>query len=392
LLDLRCSGSDAPIVTPYRTTLVEIALTTTRAPLPRERVRSSTQSSHTLRRPARPRLANTDADQDPDGVMQGLGQALLGWRPNFFQILVSEIQNVLELEALAIEDEHLRDANTQAGLWLYLLESITDVDPHDARQVRSALESVVGRIVDSIRRRLATDADLIELAARALSAEITTLGWTPDTRPASGHDNLLKAAVDMTRSDQTPQKNDVLFKLNSFLSTERFAREHLTTGTIFKSAVGDDFWVAASPGCDMVARKPGAHQQWANDMHPTSILVAVRLKPLSVPAALAKAERGYFIFVEEQSGQLAFSLVDETTTQPSYEFLFPLAEGRVDRSSQPRFKALRITPVAAEPDRQLSSHDFVVVGQLRSANAGRLLQLTGQHLSRIGLDFFDLAK
>jgi hypothetical protein len=28
----------------------------------------------------------------------------------------------------------------------------------------------------------------------------------------------------------------------------------------------------------------------------------------------------------------AFSLVDETTMQPSYEFLFPLAEGRVDRS------------------------------------------------------------
>jgi hypothetical protein len=95
-------------------------------------------------------------DRDPAGVMQGLGQALLGWRPNFFQLLVSEIQNVLELEALATEDEHLRDPNTQAGLWLYLLESIADVDPHDASEVKSALGSIIGRIVDSMRRRLAT--------------------------------------------------------------------------------------------------------------------------------------------------------------------------------------------------------------------------------------------
>jgi hypothetical protein len=333
-----------------------------------------------------------DDDRDPAGIMRGLEQALLGWRPNFFQIMVSEIQNVLELEALATEDEHLRDPDTQAGLWLYLLESIANVDPHDADQVKSALGSVVGRIVDSMRRRLATDVELLELAANTLSAEIASLGWTPETRPARGHNDLLKAAFNLTRSDRAPRRNDVLFKLNTFLSTERFEREHLTTGTIFKSTAEDVFWIAASPACDMVARKPGAHQLWASAMHPTSILIAVRLMPQNVEAALAKAERGYFIFIEDQSAQRAFSVVDETTTQPSYEFLFPVAEGRVHRSGLPCFKALRIAPVAAEPDRQLSSHDFIVVGQLRSANAGRLWQLLGQHLSRIGMEFLDMPK
>jgi hypothetical protein len=56
--------------------------------------------------------------------------------------------------------------------------------------------------------------------------------------------------------------------LNAFLSTERFEREHLTTGTIFKSASEDAFWIATSPACDMVARKPAAHQAWASTMHP----------------------------------------------------------------------------------------------------------------------------
>jgi len=38
------------------------------------------------------------------------------------------------------------------------------------------------------------------------------------------------------------------------------------------------------------------------------------------------------------------------------------------------------------------THDFIVVGQLRSTNANRLLQLMGQHLSRIGMEFFDMPK
>jgi hypothetical protein len=51
LQDLRCSGADAPIVTPERSNqtlfdATEDATTSTLAPLPRERVRSLTRSRH----------------------------------------------------------------------------------------------------------------------------------------------------------------------------------------------------------------------------------------------------------------------------------------------------------------------------------------------------------
>jgi hypothetical protein len=44
----------------------------------------------------------------------------------------------------------------------------------------------------------------------------------------------------------------------------------------------------------------------------------------------------------------------------------------------------------SEVDREWVAGIFEVVGQLRNLHATRLLLLTGQHLSRVGLDFMDM--
>lgn len=329
---------------------------------------------------------NGDAE-DPAGIMTCVSEALLAWRPNLIQILTSEIQNILELEALATEDDHLRDPVTQTALWYYLLESLGQVDLTSPPDVRVPLISLIDRIVDGVRRRLSSDSELLDFASKALLGELRDAGWTSETWPKPGSKDLIKKSAEIARTTEA-KGTDTLFRLNSFLSTERFRRAHLTTGTIFLHAATGQFFVAASPACDLVARQPSADQAWAHTIHPLTPLVAILLHPGEANSALTEADRGLHLFLENADSKKVFKLVNGVG-QPSYEFFFAENEGRVlHEAGKVTFRAARLLPKAGAPtEREFIYDTFEIVDQLRGVNSNRVLQMAGQHLSRIGLDF-----
>jgi hypothetical protein len=401
------------------------------------------------------------APSETDLIMQALKDALLEWHPNIIQILISEVQNILELEALATEELQLRKPTTQTALAYYLLDSIGKVDPTANPDVRIPLMALVDKVVDGMRRRLSTDGDLLRLAGEALVGDLRDTGWHPDKWPVTGKAALINAAIELARTKGLVKHDDIMFKLNSFLSTEKFRRAHITTGTVFYLSDRDEYYIAASPACDLVARAPSDNQHWARSIHPTNPFVAIRLRPeTDLKSTLVNAAQAEHIFLELNDENRAFRLNWGAGHQPSYEFFFARNEGRVREADGKtvfdagRFGAVPVAaapvlvpvvpegaqaalpapapggdgeiegevppaqaasqaaaavePIDAAPDEgtpvegavgestaevggpQLSYHTFEVVGQLRGVNATHVLQMVGQHLSRIGLDFMDM--
>lgn len=347
-----------------------------------------------------------EGSDDPAGIMACLGEALLAWRPNLFQVLISEIQNILELEALATEDHHLREPATQAALWYYLLDSLGPIDLASRPDVAGPLMSIVDKIVDGIRRRLSSDGGLLELASGALLGELRDTAWTDETWPKSGKKEMITASQKLSRTEGLVTGPDILFRLNSFFSTERFRRAHLTTGTIIRQPSTDTYWVTASPACDLVAREPSGQQVWARSMHPLTSFVGILLHPVeAIDKALADAANARHIFLETPGGQRAFKLVNDVG-QPSYEFIFALNEGRVRQDGDRTLFAASRLEYSVDPEkpdtdasgqlthktreRRFIDEDFEVIDQLRGVNATRILQMAGQHLSRIGLDYISM--
>jgi hypothetical protein len=113
-----------------------------------------------------------------------------------------------------------------------------------------------------------------------------------------------------------------------------------------------------------------------------------------VDSALTEAANGFHIFLENGSEKRAFKIVKGSGLQPSYEFFMVRNEGRVrDKEGKTVFEAARLTPRADQTggdDRDWVEDTFEVVDQLRGMNATRILQLAGQHLSRIGLDYISM--
>jgi hypothetical protein len=327
---------------------------------------------------------------DATRVLDCLDEAFTAWHPNLMQVLISEIQNILELDALATDEAELRDPATLTGLSYYLLNVLDEgTGPDTPEKLAVPLQALIDKIVETLRHKLVADPALQELGNTLLLEELTELNWPVEKK------KVYKAAetIARVRGLKTPSKNDSLFALNSFLSTETFRRGHLTTGTIFRNADRSEYWVCASPSCDMVARIPSDFQSWAFNLHPVRAMIAVRLHEEKVAKALASAHHARFAFVNEEI-QRAFSTVDGGSQQPVYEVFFAADEGRWQLADDGNkvFTASRVKADGAGPEnaRRLFEERFVIAGQLRPSYATRILHLVGQHLSRVGLDFITL--
>jgi hypothetical protein len=316
-------------------------------------------------------VGKKEVEDEAQQLMSSLNAALLDWKPNFLQILVSEIQNNLELELVAADPKFFSDVVRQVGLSHYLLQQLAaDNDPD------SAIESLVDRVVETLRSRMSGETKLREFAAKVLADIRAGLG--AEITGPKPIDNAIKFA----HVDRAVDPLIAVGLLNAFLSTEPFARSRITTGTVFKN--GKDYWMVASPSCDLTGRAPSG-QQWMMGIHPVRSFTAVRLATEKLSTALKVATHGKHAFIVHESEPLCLTVFDSQTSAPDTETFFADDTGKIVYVGDvPTFRAHR---VQAGP--QFSAKiDFVVIGQLRPGYADRVLQMTGFHLGRIGIDFF----
>lgn len=311
-------------------------------------------------------------------LMSGLDAALLDWKPNFLQILVSEIQNNLELESFAADPRLFSDVDRQIGLSHYLLSELEE----DGDQT-AAVESVVDRMVETLRHRISGDKKLRDFAGRVLSDIRTELGATIQSANTMANAGALAHATVKFDAER------VIFLLNSFFSTEHFSKSRITTGTVFRDA--SNYWMVTSPACDLTARRTGTAETWANGLHPVKAMLAVKLQLVEVSKSLKDATQGKHAFVVKDNEFFPLRIFDEQTSQPAPEMFFALEAGRTRFApgKMATFKAIRVSRTDPKKFPKLAGQcEFSVVGQLRANYASRVLQLTGAHFARIGIDYF----
>lgn len=217
--------------------------------------------------------------------------------------------------------------------------------------------------------------------------------------------SALTTPVAVPDGDEEPK----LVELNAFLASTTSLPRHITLGTILR--MGQEYWVCASPACDMVPRTPTPPlTTWASQVDPFKPFQAVRLDVLSDPTRVKKAAReaeaGRNIFFHEMipngvhpSGRVGKCFEDHGDPRPKLELMFATDQGALrDR----KVKCLRCIQHAADatdgggniakPRLAFQESECEVVGQLRAPYAARFLQYVGAHLGRIGVDYVGKAR
>ena len=209
-----------------------------------------------------------------------------------------------------------------------------------------------------------------------MSSCVSTL---PDAIDAETKIDQLCKAFDEVDVDPT----DVIHALNCFESTEEFSTEFVTTGTVLFSKddkYGPRWWVCVEPACDTVPSQASSKDNFLQCR-----LLEVRNCTDEKDEVVKFATRSRYIFVKFDSNREFLDALNKTSDQPKPVTAFVPKENQLVENRVSVF-----LPNKSEKSLGFTELEMQVVAQLQEPYANRLLQETGNQLSRIGLNFINL--
>lgn len=189
--------------------------------------------------------------------------------------------------------------------------------------------------------------------------------------------------------------------LNGYMCSEPSRGTHVTTGTVFKLDSVDSenlYWVCVTPACDMAPRP-----NKIKELGELRAMTVVRVRKVHERHdGLKKATEMNHLFVVDRASEYKDVLVFEINPL-RIETMYAKRMAKLEESSFTvvwvRAEALKelfandltqaeSSAAGTPPEHKISIEQrMVVVGQLREAYASRLMQVSGGHSSRIGIDF-----
>lgn len=333
--------------------------------------------------PQRETLGDEGEDEGKK-VWNHLSKALLAWKPNLYRLMLSEIQNALELEALGTSGDWLDD-DMCLGLGMHLL-GLKEIEKElvDDNAVAGKVEELTDRFIDLIRRRLA-DHGQISVTGREVFKELYS-GEQPADRPGENARQTRARALASFPVDQKPDwERQVIPKVNAFMVSDAFRGSHVTNGSILHDADSGHYYLCTTPACDLV---PG---RGANT-------VFLHLSKMEDGGGDTKHSAGERIMFEHNGAVMIKRVLNAKSKLLNLrEALLP---GGTTATKNADGEYIIATSFIGDIDWKQSEDasasngsakiiSMQVVGQLRQGFADRFLNEAGKQLSRIGVDFID---
>lgn len=323
-----------------------------------------------------------DAATENIGVLLNkLTAAIVDWSPSLIDVMLAAAAGSIQRHGLRKTAVDFGDDVLCNGLVYWFLAG--DSAYGEAAQIQSEADRR-----DRIEQLHRTVFELLCAAALKSAADLSEAvvaaalpqGQNPIHIPAADRAALAKSWAKAKNTDEWK----MMLAANAFLCSTAFAGKHVTTGTIFRKEGTEEYWLCVSAGCDMVPRSGPASNEWRNRLYPFRLIHSARLpKHAAPPTALIGAHHGRTIFIRQGRDIVALEFVPKGLTEPNIAPLFAENAAMVANGI---FRGFFVQK-AADGTLATVASNYTPVGQLRPEYAARLLQQTGHHLSRIGVDF-----
>ena len=310
----------------------------------------------------------SDADEHEGArVISELRRALADWNPDGLTLTLAYARGSIARSGFKAAADALDNRLKNAG-FLYFANSGEQDDREE--RVRQLYRRVLSGYAENLLTRIA------EFGASAIRA--------PSENEIGDPTSLAKWALEEARCNE--EVVQLFHELNRFLSTEQ-PRAFARLGTVFRCTVGDstEFWMCASPSCDMVPRSP-KKDRWEGKLDPIRPVILIKGERVTkLDVCLKEAEQGRAIFVTlNENGRderRVIRFVPSKST-PILEHFYLQGRGAIDNQKVQAFRSYN-------KENRLALHEVTldVVAQVRELYANRFLRSVGEHLSRIGVDF-----
>lgn len=313
---------------------------------------------------------STDFEKDPERILQTLINSIVDWKPSYYQLIQSEIQNQIEAESMSFNVIHQNDSFGQAA-WL---KEILKGEEHDS--TNSKIKTIYSSLAEDLYFKFSQNQTLSDFIKNIFTS------YKEEFNLVSSQSSLESFCAEKMGITINPETfKDMYHALNMNLSSKNYREKHISTGTVLYDQDNQKWYVCVSPACDMVPTQETAPIN--KRLTPHRMIQVLRLFKVDAEEALENATRSKYIYAYENGERLYFSVTNPETDLPVSDYLVILNyKHKLDERNH---EALTFKANGEDIDRVRIK--LKLKSQLRSGYAERFQNMASHHSGRIGVDF-----
>ena len=321
---------------------------------------------------------STSTETPPQKIWDTLTESLIEWKPTYYQLMQSEIQNFIESNAFAFSTMHDNEVLSQSA-WL--------------NEILKADKPTQNAIVFSLFKNLSEDLLFKFRKSSSLNEYINNIILFYKTSYAnydssSQNKSLEFCAEQMSLKVKENTYLDMYHSLNMHASSKNYEEKFISTGTVFCDTTNNKWYLCVSAACDMVPSQGGDPHHIR--LTPHRIIKVLELFEVSKPRdALKKATTSNYIYILHQDKPLYLSIIHGKRSLPSIDYIL-LKDHKTIITEQPNMvHGYLIDKDQTSENPNLNMIHLKIKSQLRSGYAERFQSLAAQYTARIGVDYFN---
>jgi len=329
-------------------------------------------------------FSHKDSDYDGEKLYNRLEESLIDWKPNFYRLILSEIENQLENEGVSVSSFTKENYLEQAGWFWQILSDTTSLNTSNLITQNNQL----------IKDKLLVNQGLLEFIDSLLECFSVDFPQQSIIEPKKDEQEVAayqqyKKNVELDNNKTIKEQilysiktasevlnaspSEVVIALNKSLSLKEFTTSYITTGSILRSEDKDLWYMCVSPACDCVPAQNNTNltKRLSPKFKP---LKFIELKKVKQSSALSKATDGKFLFLPN-------GIFLQIVGEPELEYVIASNVSSADKVYNVYFLNSVDDNVTATPT------ELIIYAQLKEDYSARFQAIASHHVGRIGVDF-----
>ncbi|RXE86242.1 response regulator receiver domain [Pseudoalteromonas sp. A757] len=339
-------------------------------------------------------ICSKDDKTTPNGVWNCIEQALVNWKPSFYRVITSELQNHIEEANLSMEKSLSISVEEQMAFLWGILQA---PDDHKSRISRELLGNVAFEALEHILYKSNLIESVINTSSALSPPDYVARNKDNEEKHKSFQNEILELSYVNTNKYQ-PTEMELKYKIahafNEKLSTTKHFHRYITTGSILRDE-NNSWYVCVTPSCNTVPMQ--CTDQATKDLAPHRQLTLAKLKKIdNFQDALHEAHLSSFIFVTSPDKEaLAFSVVNLNSKLPNLVKVVILDHDSESwtNGDHKEFISLKINRNRTHnncPQLKEVKKKIYPIALLKPAYAARFQNIQSHYEGRIGVDFATL--
>lgn len=329
-----------------------------------------------------------DNNDDPKDIWDCIETCLHDWKPSFYRVITSQLQNQIEDANLSMEKVLSKGKMEQISM-LWGILRVSDDNRH------TAAKEMLANLLNDVSEHIQNDSQLIDFVVESSNSTSDPIPKfiNREENPGS-HNKYINDVLNISArnyemvSDEDlnlSYRCNIVHAFNEQLCTVKENVRHISTGVVVKDISGSDYYLCIAPSCNTVPKQVTG-SSLVEAMTPHRAMRFIKLKTeKDLKKALNKAHQSDIIFVSDNDERLALKIYEKEGV-PAIDQGFVVNHDN-EKIEVGATKKIRFVITNDSKDLEIIEKEFLPIAKLRAGFASRYQNAQLQYEARIGVDF-----